>query len=124
MNKMKLNSRRQVFKRYGNNLKVEDNISLKLERNLPRLNKFAASNKQPFETLNYSIRGHKLMQAECTICGSNEEVEMHHRRPLKRKITDNTLKGIKVNLSRKQIPLCRTCHMNVHKGKYDGPGIY
>lgn len=38
--------------------------------------------------------------------------------------TDNTLKGIQINQSRKQIPLCATCHQRVHKGLYDGPGIY
>jgi predicted HNH restriction endonuclease len=49
---------------------------------------------------------------------------MHHRRPIKQDKTDGTLKGIESNLSRKQIPLCRSCHMKVHAGKYDGPAIY
>lgn len=33
-------------------------------------------------------------------------IVMHHRRPLKAHKTDNTLKGIQINQSRKQIPLC------------------
>ena len=37
-------------------------------------------------------------------------IEMHHRRPLNAHKTDNTLKGIQVNLSRKQILLCASCH--------------
>jgi hypothetical protein len=49
---------------------------------------------------------------------------MHHRKHLRNKKTDNTLKGIKVNLSRKQIPLCKDCHRKVHNGTYGGPGIY
>jgi len=49
---------------------------------------------------------------------------MHHRRSLKAHKTDNTLKGIQINQSRKQIPLCTSCHQKVHNGLYDGPGIY
>jgi hypothetical protein len=49
---------------------------------------------------------------------------MHHRRPLKVYKTDNTLKGIQTNQSRKQIPFCTLCHQRVHNGLYDGPGIY
>ena len=51
-------------------------------------------------------------------------IVMHHRRPLKAHKTDNTLKGIQINQSRKQRPLCVSCHQKVHKGLYDGPGIY
>jgi predicted HNH restriction endonuclease len=51
-------------------------------------------------------------------------IVMHHRRPLKAHKTDNTLKGIQINQSRKQIPLCVSCHQKVHKGIYDSPGIY
>jgi hypothetical protein len=43
---------------------------------------------------------------------------------LKSSITDNTLKGIVKNLTWKQIPLCKECHLKVHKGSYNGPGIY
>ena len=64
------------------------------------------------------------MDLPCIICCSKENVEMHHRRPLKKSKTDNTLKGINVNLSRKQIPVCRNCHITIHNGNYDGPGIY
>lgn len=49
---------------------------------------------------------------------------MHHRRPLEANKTDNTLKGIKINQSRKQILLCVSCHQKVHNGLYGGPGIY
>jgi predicted HNH restriction endonuclease len=58
----------------------------------------------------------------CAICGTLHNVEMHHRRPLKG--YDGTLKGIEKAQSRKQIPLCRKCHMKVHSGKYDEPSIY
>lgn len=129
MNKLKIRSRAKIFKKYGADLKVlrpdGKYISLKLYKNLPRISKFSSSEqKDAFEMFNYAIRTRGILDASCAICGATENVEMHHRRPLGRKITDNTLKGIKINLSRKQIPLCRTCHMKVHSGTYDGPGIY
>lgn len=56
MNKMKLNSRAQVFKRYGFFLKVGDvkgkSICLKLEKTLKRLNKFSISPSLPYEKFN------------------------------------------------------------------------
>ena len=51
-------------------------------------------------------------------------IEIHHRRPLKAYKIDNTLKGIQINQSRKQIPLCVSCHQKVHNGIFDGLGIY
>jgi hypothetical protein len=128
MNKLKINSRRQVFKKFGGNLRINEGkktVSLKLYHSLSAINKFNSSEMiGPYKMFDYSLRTKRTFGAPCSICGSTEQVEMHHRRPLKRKVTDNTLKGIEINLSRKQIPLCRSCHMKVHKGEYDGPGIY
>lgn len=131
MNKMKIRSRRKVFRKYGGNLTVTYNdkkVSFKLQKTLKRINKFSPTQLLPYESFNYSMRTKSILDKPCIICGATENVEMHHRRPLKQKVTDNTLPflkvGIKKNLSRKQIPLCRSCHMKVHKGQYDGPGIY
>lgn len=134
MNKMKLNSRRQVFRKYGGSLTIKlsqkdypelskgKEVKFKIRKSLKRQNKFSVHKALPYQTFLYSIRTIDRFDAPCAICGSKENVEMHHRRPLKG--TDNTLKGIKKNLSRKQIPLCRVCHIKVHRGEYDGPGIY
>lgn len=129
MNKMKLNSRAQVFKKYGSSLCVGVNkkgkkFELKLQKSFPRINKFQVAEKLPYDEFNKSIRTTNILDKACTICNTYENVEMHHRRGLKNKFTDNTLKGIERNLSRKQIPLCRSCHIKVHNGQYDGPGIY
>jgi len=129
MNKLKLNSRRQVFKKYGKTIQVKDEsgklVAFKLVKSLPRIGKF--SNKilpSGFETFKYNLRTQSVFDKACKICGTKRNVEMHHRRPLKAHKTDNTLKGIQINQSRKQIPLCASCHQRVHNGLYDGPGIY
>lgn len=129
MNKLKLNSRRQVFKKYGKTIQVKDEsgklVAFKLVKSLPRIGKF--SNKilpSGFETFKCNLRTQSVFDKACKICGTKRNVEMHHRRPLIAHKTDNTLKGIQINQSRKQIPLCASCHQRVHNSLYDGPGIY
>lgn len=129
MSKLKLNSRRQVFKKYGKTIQIQGNddkiYAFKLEKNLPRIEKFSNTIlPSGFEIFRYSLRTQSVFDKPCKICGTKRNVQMHHRRPLKAHKTDNTLKGIKINQSRKQIPLCVSCHQKVHKGLYDGPGIY
>jgi len=138
MNKLKLSSRAKVFKSFGKELTVvkQDKkksikeVKFNYQVNLKRLEKFNTGKKDdknirlPYDVFNYALRSKKFDNLQCTICGVQSNIEMHHRRPLKSSITDNTLKGIIKNLSRKQIPLCKKCHFKVHKGSYNGPGIY
>ena len=113
MNKLKLNSRRQVFKKYGKTIQVRNDddklVAFKLVKSLPRIEKFSNSVlPSGFETFKYSLRTRSVFDKPCKISGTKRNVEMHHRRPLK---------GI-------QIPFGASCHQRVHKGLYDGPGIY
>jgi hypothetical protein len=138
MNKLKLSSRAKVFKKFGKELVVtkasEKNLAKEVKFNyqntLKKLELFNTGKKDdkniglPYYVFNYALRSKKISNAQCSICGTTYNVEMHHRRPLKASITDNTLKGINKNLTRKQIPLCRECHLKVHDGSYSGPGIY
>lgn len=125
MNKLKLSSRAKIFKKFGTNLKVSNNCYFRLRKSLKKISKFNFGVIPPYHLSNYNIRTKFLLLDQvCSICSSNLNVEMHHRRDLKSKWTDNTIKGIKINLSRKQIPLCRNCHNKVHQGKYDGLGLY
>jgi hypothetical protein len=138
MNKLKLSSRAKVFKKFGKNLIVSKKdeqksskpIQFNYQSTLIRLEKFNTGKKHnkdiglPYYVFDYAIRSKKLVNAKCVICGTSSNIEMHHRRPLKSSITDNTFKGIVKNFTRKQIPLCRSCHVKVHSGSYDGPGIY
>ena len=138
MNKLKLSSRAKVFKKFGKNLTVvkqNDQKSIKpiqfnYQPTLTRLEKFNIGKQKnkniglPYYVFDHAIRSKKDVNAQCVSCGALSNIEMHHRRPLKASVTDNTSKGIIKNLTRKQIPLCRICHLKVHSGSYDGPGIY
>lgn len=54
----------------------------------------------------------RLNNLSCKICGSKHKVEMHHIRPV-RTINKNSTWFESFN-RRKQVPLCRICHNEVH----------
>jgi hypothetical protein len=65
----------------------------------------------------------------CALCGSILNVQMHHIKHI-RKILYSKIPKNKPHLNimalrnRKQIPVCRKCHMNViHKGTYSGANL-
>lgn len=138
MNKLKLSSRAKVFKKFGKNLTVVKQneqksikpIQFNYRSTLTKLEKFNIRKQEnkniglPYHVFDHAIRSKKLANAQCFSCGTLSNVVMHHKRQLKSSVTDNTFKGIIKNLTRKQIPLCRECHLKVHPGLYDGPRIY
>jgi retron-type reverse transcriptase/5-methylcytosine-specific restriction endonuclease McrA len=59
------------------------------------------------------------LTTSCINCGSTENLENHHIKPLKNQKYTGFDKTIG-SLNRKQVTLCRRCHNMVHSGKYDG----
>ena len=63
-----------------------------------------------------------MFNEKCSICGALDNVEMHHVKHLKDLKDKKDAASVRmISMRRKQLPLCRTCHMKVHAGKYDGP---
>lgn len=60
----------------------------------------------------------------CAICASIDKVEMHHVKHIK-KMNKNLspMEKSMASLNRKQIPVCRVCHMDIHTGVYDGTSL-
>jgi len=60
----------------------------------------------------------KLMVNEgCEKCGSKEDLQLHHVNPRKNiNIKLGKIGYIKSSVSRKQILLCRSCHVKIHIG--------
>jgi hypothetical protein len=60
----------------------------------------------------------------CAICGSLEQVEMHHVRHIRKR--GETVRGFSLYMAainRKQLPVCHACHHDIHRGKYDGESL-
>lgn len=126
----------KVFEKFGKPIKItqkEKTIKFDKPDNLRAeyLNsKYAVINPlkktqdaDPFSVLNWDIKEVNILDKPCMICGSNTQVEMHHLRHLKDTKDKSTLIKVMSKINRKTIPLCRTCHMEVHKGKYDGMSL-
>lgn len=70
--------------------------------------------------LNRSI---KLFNASCTLCGTKNDIQIHHiKRVSSIKGKNSKEKRIKA-FSMKQIPLCSSCHLTVHQGDWRKPPI-
>ena len=133
----------KVFKKYGLRIKVivneksiefDEPLSLtakylnekyfRLERKSKSGTPFDGSLAQevidPFNRLNYDIGPMNILDKPCLICDSRESIEMHHLRHLKDTKDKGTLIKIMSKIRRKVVPLCKTCHNNVHSGKYEG----
>ena len=66
----------------------------------------------------------RLLNNVCEICGSDEDVEIHHIRKMSDIKNSKALWAKKmIALNRKTIALCHKHHMEVHSGKYDGPSL-
>lgn len=74
----------------------------------------------------YVKRTRLLSDTKCLICESTEDLEMHHVRALRKDgvpLKDNYMIGVMQRMNRKQITVCRSCHMDIHQAKYDGNSI-
>ena len=70
----------------------------------------------------------RLLADECEMCGSTEDIQVHHIRALR----DLNVKGqrekpkwvqIMAARKRKTLVVCRTCHMDIHHGRSNPPTL-
>ena len=114
--KFKLGTTAKVFKKFGNLLKgtkfsfikpiyTTNYLDFKINAS-PIINSLFSSHKSIASLENLS----------CSICGSNYRVEMHHIINMKYlKPKTSKVDRIMIRAQRKQIPLCRECHMKKHR---------
>lgn len=80
--------------------------------------------KDPILSLIYKVSTISSFGMVCSSCGSSSNIEMHHVKHIKtinQKL--NTFDKMMAKINRKQVPLCRNCHMEVHQGTYQGKSI-
>jgi group II intron reverse transcriptase/maturase len=114
--KFKAKTQGEIYAKYGKNMKGKDkhgftNIVLGINT--------AAFNVKTDEILLKSFAGGiskaSLEGLTCSICDSNYRVEMHHVRMMKDlNPKAREIDKIMAKKNRKQIPLCRECHMKHH----------
>jgi group II intron reverse transcriptase/maturase len=124
--KFKLGTQKKVFETYGKNLKGKDNIAFvdPIYRNNPWDFKVPASIRTESKITDNGILGTLYAESisvasleglSCSACGSNHRVEMHHVRHLKDLNPSlSKIDALMVKNRRKQIALCRKCHLEHH----------
>jgi group II intron reverse transcriptase/maturase len=118
----------KVFRKYGKDITVHKADGKTLHFfNQPL--KQVRKTKAPPETLDtiptwLPRRTRTRLQNACVICHSRDRVEMHHVRHIRKRgehIQGFTLYLAAIN--RKQVPVCRQCHRDIHNGRYDGASL-
>jgi hypothetical protein len=71
---------------------------------------------KPMENINW--RSRRNLEMCCVICGTHQDIEMHHVKAIRKGKVIGFSQVLK-SLNRKSIPLCRTHHREVHQGIYD-----
>jgi group II intron reverse transcriptase/maturase len=129
--KMKLNTKKKVFKKYGKDLNILNEKGKiiacypTIEYKKPKkvyTKSVKVYNTNLVEILDSRLsRGRKDLKGPCIVCGSNTKIEVHHVRSLrKRPKKGDFLQDMMSKMNRKQVPLCQKCHADVHAGRYDG----
>ena len=135
-------SPKKIFKKLGNppsyttrlkTRKGKKEVTYKLDRGDLSINpmKFDLINESDTQVKEYidpakikyfSTRSHFTLDKPCCVCGTDQNVEMHHIRHLQKNTPgrNNRLKRLFLQIKKKQIPVCRACHKIIHDGEYDG----
>lgn len=130
--KLRLKTAKKVFAKFGKEVTIRDGKGKILAsfpyQSLAKTRKF--DNKTKITKLNPMARLEKLASATfrtkdvldnpCVICGDTENIEMHHVRKLRdssRTIKKDFLTSMMSRMNRKQVPICRPCHIKYHKGQ-------
>jgi group II intron reverse transcriptase/maturase len=121
----------KIFKKHGKRLEIRrmESDNEKVIAYFPYRTEWKVGNRRwqcaknfrdPFSIYANRVSKSRLGK-ECCICKINTTIEMHHVKHVKKK--GHRYKGFHFEMSllnRKQVPLCRECHLAVHRGDYDG----
>jgi group II intron reverse transcriptase/maturase len=130
--KYSLGTQAKVYKKFGNSLKFIDKVRGNKEHTLYARTSwkrspmdFKVSSKDDVQTIIPALYARRVTRTrlfdDCVICGSTENIEMHHVKHLRKMGGNLSVKEKSmVSMNRKQIPVCKACHVDIHAGRYDG----
>ena len=119
--KFKTKTQGKIYAKYGENLKGMGKCKYSFVDIILGINTAAFNVKTDDILLRVNSKGISETTLEgltCSICDSDYRVEMHHIRMMKDlNPKANEMDKIMARKNRKQIPLCRACHMSHHNTK-------
>jgi hypothetical protein len=124
--KLKLKTKAAVFRKFGTDINIIRNDKIvAFFPNVPLANtgifnnKAIDPNKRLEKLSRATFRSCSVLDRPCTICQSTDNVEMHHVRAIRKtseKIKHDYFTAMMSRMNRKQIPVCRDCHIKIHGG--------
>lgn len=118
----------KIFRKYGKDItytKPNGRNTHFFNQPLKQVKKAATKKTNPdVQPTWYPRRTQSKLLDNCAICVSGINVEMHHVRHIRKR--GQQLKGFTLYMAainRKQVPVCRKCHRDIHNGKYDGASL-
>jgi len=130
--KLRLRTLHKTFAKFGYNLDMRNDKGEIIrnfdEAKFPRSSQgFKTANYNPLSVIDHAVKAvprtrKSFEDSSCTVCGSTQQVEMHHLKHIKKRTSVKELDyltKIMIQMNRKQIPMCANCHRDVHKGAYD-----
>jgi hypothetical protein len=133
--KLRLRTLKKTYRKFGKNLKVkkygDSNVYISypnIKASKGKRNSFDPTHvKDPqnlVNSLSYrTVRGRKDLESVCSVCGSIENIHIHHIKALRKGRSKSSLFSLMQRINRKQVPVCQKCHIKIHKGLYDGPKL-
>ena len=119
---------RKVFRKYGKDIRFVKPNGREIHFFNQSMRRVKTTSRSPrsvdIQPSWWLRRTQSRLGTQCAICGSSDKVEMHHVRHIRKR--GQTLKGITLYMSainRKQLPVCKPCHLDIHRGKYDGASL-
>jgi len=128
--KMKLRTISKVIDKYGKNLRVNKGFEFPLKISLKR-NKLIYNKYIPEVNIDLWLerylkrykRTNTLLNKGCVICGSTQNISIHHINKLSNIKKKDLWSILHSAHKRKQIPVCSDCHYKIHKGLYTGTNL-
>jgi group II intron reverse transcriptase/maturase len=116
--KFSMNSTAKVFAKFGKDLSCHS-VKFLTPSYVSNMMNFKVNASPVIPTLFAShISKASLKDLPCSVCGSKYRVEMHHVKHMKTvKPGTSEVDRIMIRANRKQIPLCRECHVKHHTSK-------
>jgi len=126
--KLRLKTIKKVFDKFGFDITNIDSqnekrtlVSSDYWKNLKNLKKDMLY-PDPLLNFKYKFRLYEKASclSTCEICGCNDNLEIHHKNPVRNIKSNDFLVQRSVLEKRKTLILCKKCHIQVHKGDYNG----
>jgi len=131
--KLKLN-KMQFTKKFGREINIWEKNQGKSQRVISYANPdltrkpmqffVSQSFNNPLEIKDWKISTKYPFDRPCANCGAKENIEVHHIKHIRTiNLKLNEFDKMIARINRKQVPLCKTCHMEVHRGLYKGKSL-